>query len=128
MWSLSDTTSLPTNAPSLQQDHFAVSIPFLIPISHSLLALEKQPWLFIIELFKYLIFGTGWLLAPVLQMAIFASSALLDGSGVPLKQDEKNSKALEGVLPDIEIMPVSIHLNHKYQNLIYSPPDGIRLK
>jgi choline dehydrogenase len=72
-------------------------------MSHSLLVLEKRPWVFLIELFKYLLFGTGMLLAPVLQLAIFTSSKFLDGRGEPSKTD----KARRDELPDLEIMPVS---------------------
>ncbi|KAJ3992042.1 GMC oxidoreductase [Lentinula boryana] len=86
------------------QDHFGVSVAFEVPMSHSLLSLRKQPWTFFIELFKYLLFGTGMLLAPVLQMALFASSTLLDRGGLP-KSPVENKPS---VLPDIEIMPVSV--------------------
>jgi len=59
--------------------------------------------MFFIELFRYLFYGTGMLLAPVLQLAIFASTLLLDQQGLPQKGQKKD----EDVLPDIEIMTVS---------------------
>ncbi|KAJ3799956.1 alcohol oxidase [Lentinula aff. detonsa] len=85
------------------QDHFGVSVAFEVPMSHSLLSLQKRPWRFFIELFKYLLFGTGMLLAPVLQMALFASSTLLDSGGLPKSPVENKPN----VLPDIEIMPMA---------------------
>ncbi|KAF9267685.1 alcohol oxidase [Marasmius fiardii PR-910] len=85
------------------QDHFAVSVAFEVPMRHSLVCLQKRPWIFIIELIKYLIWGTGLLLMPVLQTAIFASTLHLDSRGVPMKTKlpEKHT------LPDVEIMPVA---------------------
>jgi len=59
--------------------------------------------MFFIELFRYLFYGTGMLLAPVLQLAIFASTLLLDQQGLP----QKGQKNDEDVLPDVEIMTVS---------------------
>ena len=55
------------------------------------------------EFFRYLFFGTGALLSPVVQMAIFASTALLDRHGVPLKERQPD----RGTVPDIEILPVA---------------------
>ena len=68
------------------------------------MVLEKRPWVFFIELFRYLLFGTGLLLAPVVQLAIFASSLLLDARGMPIINDKS---AERDTLPDLEIMPVS---------------------
>lgn len=69
------------------------------------MALEKRPWVFLIELFRYLLFGTGMLLAPVVQLAIFASSLLLDARGMPITKDNKSAE--RDTLPDLEILPVS---------------------
>ncbi|KAF8552441.1 alcohol oxidase [Imleria badia] len=85
------------------QDHFAVSVGFEVPMRHSLLCLEKRPWIFVFELIRYLFWGTGLLLALVLQTAIFAATSHLDDGGRPIK-----NKALEkDTLPDIEIMPMA---------------------
>ncbi|KAI0776858.1 hypothetical protein BD413DRAFT_523221 [Trametes elegans] len=85
------------------QDHFGVSVGFNIKTWDSLISLEKWPWRFFIELGRYLIWGTGLLLVPVLQLAIFANSKLLDERGLPTKTD----KASEEKLPDIEVMPMA---------------------
>jgi choline dehydrogenase len=69
----------------------------------SLLVLERRPWVFLIELVRYLLFGTGMLLAPIVQLAIFASSLLLDAHGMPIK----DKSAQRDTLPDLEIIPVS---------------------
>jgi len=63
--------------------------------------------MFIIELFKYLIWGAGVLLAPVVQLAVFAWSGALDARGAP-KPQEKESEEEKEVLPDFEIMPVRL--------------------
>ncbi|KAI9059367.1 GMC oxidoreductase [Trametes sanguinea] len=86
---------------SLQQDHFGVSVGFNISMWDSLLSLEKWPWRFLVELVRYLIWGTGLLLVPVLQLAIFTHSKLLDERGLPTKTEH----AFDEKLPDIEIMP-----------------------
>ncbi|KAF5348763.1 hypothetical protein D9756_009729 [Leucocoprinus leucothites] len=85
------------------QDHFAVSIAQRIPMSHSLVSLETRPWIFLVELIKWLIWGTGMLLAPVLQLAVFASSSLLDDEGRPIPGKQGNSDEI----PDVEIMPMA---------------------
>lgn len=93
----------PLKLTALQQDHFGVFVEYKIPMGESLLSIEKQPWVFFIELFKWFIWGTGMLLAPVLQLAIFVFSSQLDDKGYPIPNKELNHKDV----PDIEIMPVS---------------------
>lgn len=75
------------------------------------MALQRRPWVFLIELVRYLLFGTGMLLAPVVQLAIFASSLLLDARGMPIE----DMSAEKDTLPDLEILPVSCctYLNHR---------------
>lgn len=85
-----------------QQDHFGVSMAYNIPMQDSLVSLQARPWRFFVELFRYLIWGTGLLLAPVVQLAIFSNSNLLDETGTPAKLD----KVFTESLPDIEILPV----------------------
>ncbi|KAI0665482.1 alcohol oxidase [Trametes maxima] len=85
------------------QDHFGVSVGFNIALSDSLLQLEKQPWRFLFELLRYLLWGTGLLLVPVLQLAIFAHSSLIDTRGLPTA----SSMVHDEPLPDIEIMPMA---------------------
>lgn len=70
----------------------------------SLVSLEVQPWRFLIELFKYLIWGTGLLFTPVVQVAVFSHSLLLDKTGRPTKTSEAFTRGL----PDIEIIPVRV--------------------
>ncbi|KAI0819755.1 alcohol oxidase [Trametes gibbosa] len=93
--------NLPAVGSNLQ-DHFGVSIGFNIKLWDSLRSLEVYPWVFLYELVRYLIWGTGLMLVPVLQLAIFAHSKLLDERGLPKKTDKEVEK-----LPDIEIMPSS---------------------
>lgn len=81
-----------------------MAVSYRISMGDSLVALQRRPWLFLIELIRYLLFGTGMLLAPVVQLAIFASSLLLDARGMPIK---KEMSAEGDTLPDLEILPVS---------------------
>ncbi|CDO76903.1 GMC oxidoreductase [Trametes cinnabarina] len=85
------------------QDHFGVSVGFNISMWDSLLSLEKWPWRFFIEFVRYLIWGTGLLLVPVLQLAIFTHSKLLNERGLPIKTE----KVFSEDLPDIEVMPMA---------------------
>ncbi|KAI8986143.1 alcohol oxidase [Trametes punicea] len=85
------------------QDHFGVSTGYNIAMRDSLYSIQQWPWLFLIELIRYLIWGTGLLLVPVVQLAIFVNSKLLDDRGLPTKTE----KAFEEKLPDIEIMPTA---------------------
>jgi len=84
-----------------QQDHFSIPISYLTPARDSVQYMMK-PRLLLIEFLKYLVFGTGILLAPIQQLSIFASSRYLDASGVP----SATEKPEVDELPDIEIMPV----------------------
>ncbi|KXN89709.1 Oxygen-dependent choline dehydrogenase [Leucoagaricus sp. SymC.cos] len=84
------------------QDHFAVSVAHRIPMDHSLISIEKRPWVFFTHLFYWLVWGTGMLLAPVLQLAIFVSSSALDPEGRPVKE----RKVDQDIIPDIEILPI----------------------
>lgn len=65
--------------------------------------IRHQPLYFIVQFFQYLLFGTGALLAPVVQMAIFACTALLDVHGVPSNEKPPDVNTV----PDIEIMPLA---------------------
>ncbi|KAF9467112.1 alcohol oxidase [Collybia nuda] len=94
--------NLPAVGSNLE-DHLGVSIAFRAPMKDSLLSLERSIWVFFVEFFRYILFGTGMLLAPVLQLAIFTSSQFLDTRGVPTKTKLASSKSV----PDIEIMPMA---------------------
>ncbi|KZT08238.1 GMC oxidoreductase [Laetiporus sulphureus 93-53] len=85
------------------QDHFGVSVGFFVPMRDSLLSLQTQPWRFFMELLRYLIWGTGLLLGPVLQLAIFMHTGLLDSTGQPTKAE----KEFKEQVPGIEIMPLA---------------------
>ncbi|KAL4075465.1 alcohol oxidase [Scleroderma citrinum] len=85
------------------QDHFGVFSKYFVPLHDSIARVSRQPLYFIIEFFRYLLFGTGILLAPVVQMAIFASTAFLDARGVPLQEKQPD----HSTVPDLEIMPIA---------------------
>ncbi|KAH7884903.1 alcohol oxidase [Phlebopus sp. FC_14] len=85
------------------QDHFGIFVNYFAPLNDSLLRVARQPLFFIVEFFRYVLFGTGVLLAPVVQMAIFACTYLLDDRGVPAKEEEPQ----QNTIPDAEIMPLA---------------------
>jgi hypothetical protein len=61
------------------------------------------------------------LLAPVLQLAIFTSTAFLDKSGMPTKTNKENLIHL----PDVEIMPVSRQSQSRSREVIAFLLDGV---
>lgn len=73
----------------------------------SMLKFQTRPWLFLKEIVKYVLFGTGFLTCPVVDVQIFVNSQHLDARShlvvSPEQQDCKDPKNL----PDIEITPVS---------------------
>ena len=82
-----------------------------IPMTDSLVAVEKRPLTLVKELFKYLTRGKGLLLSPVLETCLFARSDLLNTDG-HLKADELQLNASDPAnLPDIEIIPVIFSLS-----------------
>lgn len=78
-------------------------LQYFAPIEGSLLRIQHQLLYLILQILQYLFFGTGALLAPVLQMAIFVSTTLLDERGVPSKQKAPDHTTI----PDIEVMPLA---------------------
>ncbi|KAH0825811.1 GMC oxidoreductase [Lanmaoa asiatica] len=89
------------------QDHVAVPIQFRVPLRDSLTQLQLRPWLIIVIFFQYLLFGTGWLLGPVVELSIFIQSRLLDEKfRVAMRMEEDKDASLSSNLPDIEVMPV----------------------
>ncbi|KAI8977857.1 alcohol oxidase [Trametes punicea] len=85
------------------QDHFGVTVEYNVRMWDSLHSLQKWPWRILIELVRYLIWGTGLMLLPIMQVAIFTHSKVLDDRGLPIKTE----RAFEEKLPDIEIMPMT---------------------
>ncbi|KAG6895951.1 hypothetical protein C0992_011340 [Termitomyces sp. T32_za158] len=85
------------------QDHLAMGIMYSVPTADSLHIIQKSRLRALIELFRYITFGQGLLLAPVTQLSILVNSAQIDDSGhiIPLTTSG---------LPDLELMP--IHFNY----------------
>lgn len=90
----------------IQQDHFGVPVVYQCPMADSLLCLEQRPITFIREFIHYMLYGTGLLLSPVLELSIFAKADRLDTESkvtLPAQSDARDTENL----PDIEIIPVS---------------------
>ncbi|KZT04394.1 GMC oxidoreductase [Laetiporus sulphureus 93-53] len=90
------------------QDHLGVPVQYRVPLRDSVVQLQVRPWLIIKELFLYLFFGLGILLAPVLELSIFLQSRLFDADFrtiTPTKADEDASLPVN--IPDIEVMPIA---------------------
>ncbi|KIP07165.1 hypothetical protein PHLGIDRAFT_30130 [Phlebiopsis gigantea 11061_1 CR5-6] len=91
------------------QDHVSVAVQFQNPIWDSLAMLVLRPWIIIKLLILFVLFGTGLLLSPVLELPIFLQSRLLNKKHetvVAGPDDLDNTKTAN--IPDIEIMPVDV--------------------
>lgn len=74
----------------------------------SIIKLQMQPWLLILELLKYFLFGWGLLLMPIVELSLFIPTRLLDQDTqrmYPTKEDSDASRPEN--LPDVELMSVS---------------------
>ena len=80
-----------------------------VPLNDSLLVLQEKPLRFVYEFMRYMLWGTGLLLAPVVQMFIFLHSQMLDSNGNPLGEKDPPEP-----LPDIEVIPVSRVIRSMY--------------
>ncbi|KAI0721777.1 GMC oxidoreductase [Fomitopsis betulina] len=90
------------------QDHLGVAVQYRVPIKDSVIQLQLRPWLIIKEFILYILFGTGLLLAPVLELSIFLQSRLFNDdfrTTTTSKIDEDAS--LPQNIPDIEVMPIA---------------------
>ena len=82
-----------------------------MPMRDSVVKLQIRPWLILIELLKYLLFGWGLLLCPVVEMSIFIQTRLFDQDTKRIYPEKKDWDAsLPGNLPDIEVMSVGFQL------------------
>ncbi|KAG8221334.1 GMC oxidoreductase [Butyriboletus roseoflavus] len=92
---------------SYLQDHVGVPVQFRIPLRDSMTQLQLRPWLIIVVFFQYLLFGTGWLLGPFPELAIFIQSRLLDDkSRIAMRTKEDKDASLPSNLPDAELMAI----------------------
>ena len=73
---------------------------------------QLQPWKIILEIILYLLFGTGFLLGPMLELSIFAKSRLLNDKSEQKTTPKDRDASLPENLPDIEIMPVRSFFLH----------------
>ncbi|KAK7001504.1 FAD/NAD-P-binding domain-containing protein [Favolaschia claudopus] len=85
-------------------DHVFVTNIYNCPLPDSFARLAKQPYLFIAELLKYLIFGTGALLWTIVEMEIFGTASLF-GSDGKLKAGAELKPELR---PDFAIISVPV--------------------
>ncbi|KAF8993390.1 GMC oxidoreductase [Cyathus striatus] len=90
------------------QDHVAVPLQFRVPLRDSVVKLSAQPWTIIKEFLLYIFFGTGLLLAPMLELSIFLQIQLFNKDFSKMKATLKEQDArLPENIPDIEIMPIA---------------------
>ena len=85
-----------------------MAVQYRVPLQDSVIQLQLRPWLILKEFLLYILFGTGLLLAPVLELSIFLQSRLFDDkfhTVITSKADEDAFSPQN--VPDIEIMPVS---------------------
>lgn len=77
-----------------------------VPTHESLHVIQKSRLRAILELFRYIAYGEGLLLAPVTQLSILVNSSCIDDSGRVIKSSETGPSGL----PDLELLP--IHFNY----------------
>ncbi len=91
-------------------------------MSESLICLEARPWLFILELLRYLIWGTGLFLGPVVQLFVLLNTHALDHTGMPAASETSSVEPL----PDIKLIPVSGPFAWQKHRVIDDELDRIR--
>ncbi|KDQ20208.1 hypothetical protein BOTBODRAFT_27625 [Botryobasidium botryosum FD-172 SS1] len=92
------------------QDHMGVALLYQIPMKDSMNRMEVDGLYALWEFIKYLLFGTGFFLFPLSQIALFIHSKFLsDTADLPSTppSPESLSSALPNNIPDIEILSVS---------------------
>ena len=67
---------------------------------------RNQPLAFLKEIVNYVLYGTGVLTFPVIDIAVFANSQHLDDQHHLVASKEQQDSTKPENLPDIEIMPV----------------------
>jgi len=100
-------------------DHVGVPLSWKVPIQYSLHSIQASIWVAITQLFKFILFGTGFFLLPVSQVSLFIRSALLSEnsrlSPSPPEPPNATSRDLDAHnpvnIPDIEILAVPVNLN-----------------
>ncbi|KAJ6617890.1 alcohol oxidase, partial [Mycena sp. CBHHK59/15] len=93
---------------SYLRDHVGIPISYQVPMTESLNVLRNNIFRAILEVLKYIVFGTGLLSIPFMQTTIFARSSLLNEnmevtSATPADLDSRDPKNI----PDVELMPIA---------------------
>ncbi|KAJ6574312.1 hypothetical protein B0H19DRAFT_1124170 [Mycena capillaripes] len=65
------------------QDHIFVKTVYNCPLSDSLWAIVRRPWILLREIYNYLVLGFGWLLCTQIEVEIFGMASLIDAEGKP---------------------------------------------
>ncbi|KAJ6594821.1 hypothetical protein B0H19DRAFT_1009819 [Mycena capillaripes] len=73
------------------QDHVWVATSYNCPLYDSMWAMFRRPHTLISQLYKYLRYGTGWLLFTTVEVEIFGMSSLIHGDGKPDPHSSKNT-------------------------------------
>ncbi|KAK7691578.1 hypothetical protein QCA50_004977 [Cerrena zonata] len=90
------------------QDHVGVPLGYHIPMQDSIAKFQLRPWTILVELFKYLFFGWGLFLNPVVELCIFIQTRLFDDGMKYMYPTPKDCDAsLPENLPDIELMSIA---------------------
>ncbi|KAJ7657362.1 GMC oxidoreductase-domain-containing protein [Mycena polygramma] len=75
------------------QDHLYVPTSYNCPLLDSMWAMFRRPQTLISQVYKYLRYGTGWLLGTTVEVEIFGMSSVIhaDGKPDPLSSENKDS-------------------------------------
>ncbi|KAF8815497.1 GMC oxidoreductase [Phlegmacium glaucopus] len=89
------------------QDHVSVPIQYCVPLEESLVKFQLRPWKIIKEIMRYILFGTGILLAPIIELSVYSQSRLLNDNFEQKTRPKDRDSSLPENLPDIEIMALA---------------------
>jgi hypothetical protein len=73
--------------------------------NESLTRLLYQPWIVVLELIKYILFGTGLLGVPIMIASMFIQTALVDDNLDIIRDTSDIESTWSKIVPDVEIMP-----------------------
>jgi choline dehydrogenase len=91
--------------PSMQKDHCGVYTLYRVHKNDAFARLLTDIVWVILELLKYILFGTGIFFGPVNEILVFAHSTLLSDSADILKPDPSTEPPK---IPDIELQPLAV--------------------
>ncbi|KAI0782326.1 hypothetical protein C8Q75DRAFT_506562 [Abortiporus biennis] len=85
------------------QDHFSIPTEYNIPLEDSILKYQYRPWLLLLDLIYYFLFGTGFFLLPFMEVGVFAQSGSVGKLENGISNGSLKDTSIEE-LADIEVV------------------------